>query len=35
MGEPRGFSTPGWSVASGLFTMGVAPLVLSYTNSPA
>lgn len=27
--------TPGWSEAYGLFTMGEAPMVLSYTTSPA
>ena len=27
--------TPGWSEAYGLFTKGEAPLVLSYTTSPA
>ena len=27
--------TPGWSEAYGLFTKGEAPMVLSYTTSPA
>jgi thiamine transport system substrate-binding protein len=27
--------TPGWSEAYGLFTKGEAPMVLSYTSSPA
>jgi ABC-type thiamine transport system substrate-binding protein len=27
--------TPGWSEAYGLFTSGEAPMVLSYTTSPA
>src|SRR5262249_18355396 len=27
--------TPGWSEAYGLFTKGEAPIVLSYTTSPA
>src|SRR5690606_28979896 len=27
--------TPGWSEAYGLFTNGEAPMVLSYTTSPA
>jgi thiamine transport system substrate-binding protein len=34
--EPRILTvTPGWSEAYGLFTKGEAPMVLSYTTSPA